>query len=67
MPHFPATRMRRNRRTDWSRRLTAESGLSVNDLIWPIFVCAGENRIEPIPSMPGVVRYSVDRLAEVAR
>jgi porphobilinogen synthase len=57
---FPATRLRRNRRHDWSRRLTAENQLSVDDLIWPIFVCEGEEVREPIASMPGVERLSVD-------
>ncbi len=61
---FPATRMRRNRRTDWSRRLVAEHALSVNDLIWPVFVHDGENRREAIPSMPGVERLSIDLLTD---
>ncbi len=53
---FPALRMRRLRRHDWSRRLVAESTLSAADFIWPIFVIAGENRREPVASMPGVER-----------
>ncbi|MFQ5734660.1 MAG: porphobilinogen synthase [Planctomycetaceae bacterium] len=61
---FPATRMRRNRRSDWSRRLTAENSLSVNDLIWPVFVQDGENRATPVPSMPGVHRLTIDKLTE---
>ena len=61
---YPAIRMRRNRRLDWSRRLTAENSLSVNDLIWPVFVCEGENLRQPIPSMPGVGRLSIDLLCE---
>ncbi len=57
---FPATRMRRNRRTAWSRALVRENTLTVDDLIWPMFVIAGQNRTEDVASMPGVVRYSVD-------
>ena len=61
---FPSTRMRRVRREDWSRRLTAESQLTVNDLIWPVFVHEGENLREPISSMPGVERLSIDLLVD---
>ena len=53
-------RLRRTRRTDWSRRLVQENALSVNDLIWPFFVCEGSNVTAPIAAMPGVNRYSVD-------
>lgn len=60
---FPDIRMRRNRRTAWSRRLVAENRLGVDDLIWPIFVIDGENRREPVESMPGVDRLSTDLLA----
>ncbi|REK30799.1 MAG: porphobilinogen synthase [Planctomycetota bacterium] len=56
--------MRRNRHSDWSRRLVAEASLSVDDLIWPVFICEGAGAGEPIDSMPGVVRYSLDRLVE---
>ena len=59
---FPQTRPRRNRRLDWSRRLVREHTLSVDDLIWPVFVHDGENRREAIASMPGVDRLSVDLL-----
>ncbi len=52
--------MRRNRQSDWSRRLVRENTLTVDDLIWPIFVTEGESYREPIASMPGVVRLSVD-------
>jgi porphobilinogen synthase len=62
---YPATRMRRNRRNDWSRRLVRENQLSVNDLIWPLFVHNGENLSVAVPSMPGVDRLSVDLLAGV--
>ncbi len=61
---FPERRMRRNRRFDWTRRLVREHCLSVDDLIWPLFVCDGD-RQEPIPSMPNVFRWPVSRLAEV--
>jgi porphobilinogen synthase len=63
---FPALRMRRLRRHDWSRRLVAESVLSPADFIWPIFVIAGENRREAVAAMPGVERLSVDLAAEAA-
>lgn len=66
-PAFPATRMRRNRRTDWSRRLVAENQLSVNDLIWPTFLVEGEGKQEPVPSMPGVNRLSVDAAVAAAK
>ena len=59
-------RLRRNRRTDWSRRLVRETTLTVNDLIWPIFVIAGENRREPISAMPGIERVSADLAAREA-
>jgi porphobilinogen synthase len=59
-------RMRRNRRTDWSRRLVAESALSVNDLIWPIFLSDGEGHVE-VPSMPGVQRLNVYEAVEAAQ
>ena len=61
---FPQVRMRRNRRHDWSRRLVREHTLNTNDLILPLFVREGENETEPVASMPGVFRYSIDRLVE---
>jgi porphobilinogen synthase len=64
MPSFPRTRMRRNRRDDWRRRLVAESHLHVDDLIWPVFIQEGTGLATPIASMPGVFRYSIDRLVE---
>lgn len=65
---FPSTRMRRLRRQDWSRRLIRENQLTVDDLIWPVFVHDGTNRRAPIASMPGIERLSVDLLVEaVAR
>jgi len=63
---FPSTRMRRNRMQSFSRRLMAESSLSVDDLIWPMFVIEGQEIDEPIASMPGQYRYSIDRLIEKA-
>ncbi len=66
MRKFPATRMRRTRATDWSRRLCQENNLSVNDLIWPLFVCEGTANRETIGSMPGVERLSVDLIVEAA-
>jgi porphobilinogen synthase len=60
---FPSTRLRRNRRTAWSRRLVAENRLSVDDLIWPIFVQDGTGKRTPVASMLGVDRLSVDLLA----
>ena len=53
-------RMRRNRRTDWSRRLVRESHLAVDDLIWPLFLIDGDGLRQPIDAMPGVERLSVD-------
>ena len=63
---FPTTRLRRNRRHDWSRRLVRENTLTPDDLIWPVFVCEGRDKSEPIDSMPGVDRLSVDRVARAA-
>ncbi|MCW5686519.1 MAG: porphobilinogen synthase, partial [Pseudolabrys sp.] len=58
------TRMRRNRRSDWARRMVRENTLTTDDLIWPIFVCEGGNA--PVPSMPGVERLTVDNAARAA-
>jgi porphobilinogen synthase len=66
-PGFPQTRMRRNRRTDWSRRMVRESRLSADDLIWPAFVIEGRNTSEPVASMTGVSRYSIDLFVEQVR
>ncbi len=60
---FPSVRLRRNRRDAWTRRLVAENSLSVDDLIWPIFVIEGRNEVRPVASMPGQVRVTVDRVA----
>ena len=59
---YPKIRLRRNRKADWSRRLVSENTLSANDLIWPIFIREGKNIKEPIKTMPGVYRYSLDKL-----
>lgn len=60
---FPTTRLRRNRLDPWTRRMVAETTLSVDNLIWPIFVRAGEGEPTPVATMPGVVRVGLDRLA----
>ena len=59
---FPRIRMRRNRAEAWRRRLVSEHRLAVDDLIWPIFVRDGSNTAEPVPSMPGVERLTIDRI-----
>ena len=63
---FPATRMRRMRRNDFSRRLMREHRLSADDLIYPVFVLEGENIAQPVASMPGVSRTSLDGLLRTA-
>ena len=63
---YPSTRPRRMRRDDFSRRLMRENVLSANDLIYPVFVLDGESRQEPVASMPGVVRQSLDLLLQTA-
>ena len=64
---FPATRMRRLRQADWSRRLVNEASLSPSDLIWPVFVIEGENEKEAVASMPGVERLSIDLAVKAAK
>ena len=59
---FPSTRLRRVRNSDWIRRLISENNLSANDLILPIFLREGKNKVEKIKSMPGINRYTVDKL-----
>ena len=56
--------MRRNRRAGWSRRLVAENRIDASDLIWPVFAVEGRGKREPVPSMPGVDRLSIDLLVE---
>ena len=62
---FPNLRLRRSRKYSWSRKLVQENSLSVNDFILPIFLVDGTNIKQGIKSMPGVYRYSVDRLGEI--
>ena len=59
---FPSTRLRRLRMKEFSRRMVSENNLSVDDLIWPLFVCEGNNVAEKINSMPGVFRFSIDNI-----
>ena len=66
-PSYPALRMRRGRSSPWMREMLAEHRLHPSDLIWPLFVCEGKDCEEPIGSLPGVSRWSVDRLAGRAR
>jgi porphobilinogen synthase len=59
---YPSLRLRRSRKSSWSRRLISENNLSPNDFILPIFLIEGKNKTQPIKSMPGVNRYSINRL-----
>ena len=63
--NYPGLRLRRNRKFDWTRRLIEENTLSPNDFILPIFLIDGKNKKEEISSMPGVYRYSVDRISQI--
>lgn len=63
---FPLTRMRRNRRDDWGRRLVSETSLSVNDLVWPLFIIEGSNEAQKVSSMPGVEKLSIDLAVKAA-
>ena len=65
-PSFPSTRMRRNRMKGFSRKLISENILSINDLIWPLFVTEGSKVKNEIPSMPGIYRNSIDELVKEA-
>ena len=67
MSSYPALRMRRLRRHDWTRRLVSENTLSPADFIWPVFVIEGENKREAVSSMPGVERLSVDLVVTAAK
>ncbi|MGE0768422.1 MAG: porphobilinogen synthase [Hyphomicrobiaceae bacterium] len=60
MPGYPSTRLRRNRKADWTRRLVAENRLSTSDLIWPIFLIDGAERRVPVTHMPGIDRVNVE-------
>ena len=64
---FPLTRLRRNRKASWSRRLVCEHKLCAGDLIWPLFVVEGQNKREAVASMPGVDRLSVDLIVKEAK
>ena len=65
-PGYPATRLRRNRRADWSRRLVCETTLGTDDLIWPLFVIDGTRERSEIDAMPGVARLSIDLAVKAA-
>ena len=67
MSSYPAIRLRRTRASAWSRRLHAETILTPADLIWPLFVCEGSGVEQPIASLPGVSRWSVDRIVARGR
>ena len=62
---YPNVRLRRNRKTEWSRRLVSESNLSTNDLIWPIFIREGKNIKESVKTMPGIYRYTLDKIGDL--
>ncbi len=62
---YPSLRLRRSRKSSWSRRLVSENNLSPNDFILPIFLIEGKNKTQPIKSMPGVNRYSINRLGTI--
>ena len=64
---YPANRFRRTKKTSEVRALVRENNLTTADLIWPVFICDGENVSQPVPSMPGVFRHSVDRIVEAAK
>jgi len=64
---FPSLRMRRGRSSPWMRAMLAENRLHPSDFIWPLFVCEGRDQEEPIGSLPGVSRWSIDRLGAKAR
>ena len=62
---YPSLRLRRNRKSSWTRKLIQENTLSPNDFILPIFLIDGVNKKQHIKSMPGVYRYSVDRISQI--
>ena len=64
---YPALRMRRGRSSTWMREMLAEHRLHPSDLIWPLFVCEGQGCEEPIVALPGVSRWTIDRLGERAK
>ena len=63
---FPSSRLRRSRSNNWIRNLLSENELTINDLIWPVFICEGNNKKDEISSMPNVYRYSIDQLEEIS-
>src|SRR5215212_10608746 len=67
MSSFPYLRMRRGRSSPWMRAMLAENRLHPSDFIWPLFICEGSGCEEPIGSLPGVSRWSVDRIAAKAK
>ena len=67
MSHYPALRLRRTRSTPWSRRLHAETVLTPADLIWPLFIAEGQGIEEPIATLPGVSRWSIDGIVARAK
>ena len=64
---FPKTRLRRLRKSKWIRELISENNITHNDLVLPIFVREGKKKIEPIKTMPGVYRYTVDKLPNILK
>ena len=64
---YPKTRLRRLRKSNWLRNLVSESNISTNDLVLPIFIKEGKNKVEPIKSMPGVYRYTIDKLPKILK
>ena len=62
---YPELRLRRSRKNDWSRRLIEENNLTPNDFILPIFLINGKNKKQEIKSMPGVYRYTLDKINSV--
>ena len=64
---YPQLRLRRSRQNKWSRRLISENNLSVDDLILPIFIVEGKNKKIPVKSMPGIFRYTLDKLNSIVR
>ena len=62
---FPSLRLRRTRKYTWSRRLIQENNLSSSDLIYPIFLIEGKNTKSPVKSMPGIYKYTIDKLGSV--
>ena len=62
---YPSLRLRRTRKYNWSRKLVQENNLSCSDLIYPIFLVEGKNKKQPIKSMPGIYKYSIDKLGMI--